>query len=219
MGDRTNAERQRRYIARLKARAVEGVTSAPDTAEVAALAQKLAQAEQQLAAAKARILNLEDEIAALRGALAHERKRHAAKPKAEKPAPTPVVAQHGNGEYRVRTTTPLVIGGPQPNTGVLREVYDGLRQGIFLPPSFEPPARARPLTPLCPCLFQFDGFDERGQRRASRAHRGGGAAGCNLVFRPIGIAARLQSTTSGSRASLELSQTTNAPARFRRCPI
>jgi hypothetical protein len=87
-----------------------------------------------------------------------------------------------------------------------------------LPPSFEPPARARPLTPLCPCLFQFDGFDERGQRRASRAHRGGGAAGCNLVFRPIGIAARLQSTTSGSRASLELSQTTNAPARFRRCP-
>jgi len=89
MGDRTNAERQRRYIARLKARAVEGVTSAPDTAEVAALAQKLAQAEQQLAAAKARILNLEDEIAALRGALAHERKRHAAKPKAEKPAPTP----------------------------------------------------------------------------------------------------------------------------------
>jgi chromosome segregation ATPase len=61
----------------------------PDTAEVAALAQKLAQAEQQLAAAKARILNLEDEIAALRGALAHERKRHAAKPKAEKPAPTP----------------------------------------------------------------------------------------------------------------------------------
>jgi len=89
----------------------------------------------------------------------------------------------------------------------------------FLPPSFEPPARARPLTPLCPCLFQFDGFDERGQRRASRAHRGGGAAGCNLVFRPIGIAARLQSTTSGSRASLELSQTTNAPARFRRCPI
>ena len=64
----------------------------------------------------------------------------------------------------------------------------------FLPPSFEPPARARPLTPLCPCLFQFDGFDERGQRRASRAHRGGGAAGCNLVFRPIGIAARLQST-------------------------
>ena len=43
MGDRTNAERQRRYIARLKARAVEGVTSAPDTAEVAALAQKLAQ--------------------------------------------------------------------------------------------------------------------------------------------------------------------------------
>ena len=89
MGDRTNAERQRRYIARLKARAVEGVTSAPDTAEVAALAQKLAQAEQQVAAAKARILNLEDEIAALRGALAHERKRHAAKPKAEKPAPTP----------------------------------------------------------------------------------------------------------------------------------
>jgi hypothetical protein len=42
-----------------------------------------------LAAAKARILNLEDETAALRGALAHERKRHAAKPKAEKPAPTP----------------------------------------------------------------------------------------------------------------------------------
>ncbi len=48
MGDRTNAERQRRYIARLKARAVEGVTSAPDTAEVAALAQKLAQAEQSV---------------------------------------------------------------------------------------------------------------------------------------------------------------------------
>jgi hypothetical protein len=74
-------------------------------------------------------------------------------------------------------------------------------------------------TRLWPCLFQFDGFDERGQRRTSRAHRGDGAAGCNLVFRPVGIAARLQSTTSGSRASLELSQTTNAPAGFRRCPI
>jgi hypothetical protein len=31
------------------------------------------------------------------------------------------VAQHGNGEYRVRTTTPLVIGGPQPNTTACAE--------------------------------------------------------------------------------------------------
>jgi|SRR5258708_6872707 hypothetical protein len=29
-------------------------------------------------------------------------------------------------------------------------------------------------TRLWPCLFQFDGFDERGQRRTSRAHRGDG---------------------------------------------
>lgn len=31
------------------------------------------------------------------------------------------MAQHGNGEYRVRTTTPLVIGGPQPNTTACAE--------------------------------------------------------------------------------------------------
>jgi predicted nucleic acid-binding Zn-ribbon protein len=110
MGDRTNAERQRRYIARLKARAVEGVTSAPDTAEVAALAQKLAQAEQQLAAAKARILNLEDEIAALRGALAHERKRHAAKPKAEKPPSSRTRGACKPGETRLHPSARPIAG-------------------------------------------------------------------------------------------------------------
>ena len=44
-GDRTNAERQRRYIARLKARAAAGVSNATD----ATLRQELAQAKQRIA--------------------------------------------------------------------------------------------------------------------------------------------------------------------------
>ena len=56
--DKTNAERQRRYIHRLKARAAEAVTNAPGTAaEVAALRQE------QLAQAKARIGELEAKLA------------------------------------------------------------------------------------------------------------------------------------------------------------
>ena len=56
--DKTNAERRRRYIHRLKARAAEAVTNAPGTAaEVAALRQE------QLAQAKARIGELEAKLA------------------------------------------------------------------------------------------------------------------------------------------------------------
>jgi hypothetical protein len=56
--DKTNAERRRRYIHRLKARAAEAVTNAPGTAaEVAALRQE------QLAQVKARIGELEAKLA------------------------------------------------------------------------------------------------------------------------------------------------------------
>ena len=55
---KTNAERQRRYIHRLKVRVAEAVTNAPGTAdEVAALRQE------QLAQAKARIGELEAKLA------------------------------------------------------------------------------------------------------------------------------------------------------------
>jgi hypothetical protein len=82
-GDRTNAERQRRYIARLKAQAAQaGVSNAPAGPDHAALVQELAQAkarivelEQELAAAKARIAELERELTS-------ERERRAAEAKA-----------------------------------------------------------------------------------------------------------------------------------------
>jgi hypothetical protein len=73
--DRTNAERQRRYIAKLKKAAKAGVSNA----DHAALAQ-------ELAAAKARIAELEEvEKAMLLGARAHVHERREAKPKVEKP--------------------------------------------------------------------------------------------------------------------------------------
>jgi hypothetical protein len=73
------AERTRRYRERF--RHDEPVTKPKaDNAAVDAL-------QKEVTALKARILDLEDANAALRGALAHERKQHAAaaKPKAEKP--------------------------------------------------------------------------------------------------------------------------------------
>jgi hypothetical protein len=83
--DRTNAERQRRYIQRLKARAA-GVTNAPAaTSEIAALEQELAQAKEKLVAANARITEMGHKRAAERQAFRDEWERRAAKPKAEKP--------------------------------------------------------------------------------------------------------------------------------------
>jgi hypothetical protein len=71
MTDNTNAERQRRYIARLKKAAKEGVSNAP-------LAQELKDTKAQLAQAQKRIAALEHDLAA-------QAQQRAAKPKAEKP--------------------------------------------------------------------------------------------------------------------------------------
>ena len=56
--DKINAERQRRYIHRLKARAAEAVTNAPGTA-----AEVAASRQEQLAQAKGRIGELEAKLA------------------------------------------------------------------------------------------------------------------------------------------------------------
>jgi predicted nucleic acid-binding Zn-ribbon protein len=131
--DRTNAERQRRYIQRLKARAA-GVTNASDTAgEIAALKQELTQAkariaeleaarpterdgkdprvaelQRELQQAKARITEMGLERAAERQAFRDEWERRAAKakPKAEKPPLPPDEArdrQIKSLKTRVRT--------------------------------------------------------------------------------------------------------------------
>jgi hypothetical protein len=94
--DRTNAERQRRYIAKLKAKAGTGGVSNAETVaaldratELLAVAEaRIRELEKELAVAQKGgqgeyILSLERENSALRGQL--ERERKPAKPKAEKP--------------------------------------------------------------------------------------------------------------------------------------
>lgn len=68
MTDSTNAERQRRYIQRLKARA-SGVSNGPDTGEVAALKKELAQAKAQIAAATKPSESHASDLEKLRGEL------------------------------------------------------------------------------------------------------------------------------------------------------
>ena len=79
--DRTNAERQRRYIAKLKAAAAQPrpVTNG-----------KL---EEELAQAQARIAEMEEEVRGLRLHIRFGPKRRAAKPKAEKPPLPPEEAR------------------------------------------------------------------------------------------------------------------------------
>ena len=82
MIDRTNAERQRRYIARLKAQAglAKGVSDAAVSSNHAALVKDLARAEARIAELEARIRAMGLERAAERRAFRDERKRRAAKP-------------------------------------------------------------------------------------------------------------------------------------------
>jgi uncharacterized small protein (DUF1192 family) len=96
-GDRTNAERQRRYIARLKSQAAKaGVSNATAGPDHAALVQELAQAKALIAELQAEcrlygpailgIPALNAEIAALKAELARERStREAAEAKHSKP--------------------------------------------------------------------------------------------------------------------------------------
>jgi hypothetical protein len=84
--DRTNAERQRRYIAKLKARA-GGVTNASADPEIAKLRQELAQAQAEIAALTAA---LEEAGAALAQAIAAlKAERQAAAPAAKRPPLSP----------------------------------------------------------------------------------------------------------------------------------
>lgn len=87
VADNTNAERQRRYIARLKqkAAAAEAVTNRGDSAK---LAKKLSETKDKLAQAQAKITELQHEIIGQAQAFRDESKRRAAKPKAERLPPT-----------------------------------------------------------------------------------------------------------------------------------
>lgn len=79
--DNTNAERQRRYIARLKAAAARGVSNAPD--------QRVAALEAELAQAKAHITALEKFLADARKAISVARRQQPAAPKPVKTALPP----------------------------------------------------------------------------------------------------------------------------------
>jgi hypothetical protein len=68
-----------------------------------------------------------------------------------------VKSSRRRGGVRVGTETGIAFHDGRPNS-VRRENVAGTH--------WEHKTR------LCPCLFQFDGFDERGQHRTSRAHRG-----------------------------------------------
>jgi hypothetical protein len=85
MADRTNAERQRRWVARLKAQAAAGVSNAPTAPDHDALVKELAQAKQDLAQAKAQITELHGELIAQAQTFRDERARREAKPKVKKP--------------------------------------------------------------------------------------------------------------------------------------
>jgi len=83
--DKTNAERQRRFIAKLKAQAQAGSVDARRTAPLKA---RIAELEAERTALKAQITELHHELLSQAQAFRDASKRGAAKPKAEK-APLP----------------------------------------------------------------------------------------------------------------------------------
>jgi hypothetical protein len=100
MTDNTNAERQRRYIAKLKAKAA--VSNGGGTAK---LVEELAQTKTKLAQAQAKITELQHEIIGQAQAFRDESKRRAAKPKA---APPPVAPEIDIDALRVRSNLEAV---------------------------------------------------------------------------------------------------------------
>jgi hypothetical protein len=120
--DRTNAERQRRYIARLKAKAAagDGATNADEAAAA------LAKATARIAKLEAELAAKNQEIAGLRttlGVLEQEvRKLRAAKPKVEKAPPPPDEARDRKIEAQKKTIREL------------RERIPSLTSSIATPP-------------------------------------------------------------------------------------